>query len=425
MKRISKHGVPPHRGALQLSDPGRRQTLAVLALGMTAAGLALPARQARAGSDSCPPVQDWQEWQEYLKHFVQEDGRVLDASTPKQHSSSESQSYGMFFALAANDPATFEKIWRWSINNLAGGNIGTNLPAWIWGKSEEGEWRVLDSNSASDAELWFIYALAEAARAWNRPDYLLEARALLAQVEAKEIDDLPGLGKMLLPGPRDFVHPEGIWQLNPSYLPLPVLRRLARLSPNGPWQEIATNTMRMFSAITPAGFAADWVAYQGDDENSGHFVSDPIKGELGSYDAIRVYLWAGLTHPEDPLSRAVLRSLHGMRDATQRLQAPPEKVQVMTGSTENTGPFGFSSALVPYFQALGDTAMADAQAQRAATLWRNSINAAAGQDDVQPPYYDNMLHLFSTGWQQGRYRFNADGSLNLKWERECPHANTP
>ena len=48
--------------------------------------------------------------------------------------------------------------------NLAGSDNGNNLPGWWWGKDEKGQWRLLDTNSASDADLWFAYALTEAAR---------------------------------------------------------------------------------------------------------------------------------------------------------------------------------------------------------------------------------------------------------------------
>ncbi|WP_434089552.1 glycosyl hydrolase family 8 [Neopusillimonas aromaticivorans] len=109
-----------------------------------------------------------------------------------------------------------------------------NLPAWIWGKDDQGQWRILDDNSASDAELWFIYSLLEAGKRWQRPDYIEDAMALLRQVEAQETALLPGLGQVLLPGPRHFSLENNLWRLNPSYTPLPLIRRLESVSPRGP-----------------------------------------------------------------------------------------------------------------------------------------------------------------------------------------------
>ena len=75
--------------------------------------------------------------------------------------------------------------------------------------------------------------------------------------------DLPGLGKMLLPGPEGFVQPNNLWTLNPSYLPLPLLRRLAKEQPAGPWKEIADNTVKLIRSSSPQGYVADWVGYRG------------------------------------------------------------------------------------------------------------------------------------------------------------------
>ena len=44
---------------------------------------------------------DWPLWQNYAKRFVQDDGRVLNSSMKPSESSSEGQSYAMFFALVS------------------------------------------------------------------------------------------------------------------------------------------------------------------------------------------------------------------------------------------------------------------------------------------------------------------------------------
>lgn len=383
----------------------------------------LLAQAGRPAARCSAPVQRPQ-WHAFVEHFVQADGRVVDASTPQRHSSSEGQSYGMFFALVANEPAAFERMWRWTVDNLAQGDIKRRLPAWIWGLDEQGRWGIIDDNSASDAELWFVYSLLEAGRRWAREDYLSDARALLARVEAEEVADLPGLGKMLLPGPRYFDLPGRIWRLNPSYLPMPVLRRLAEESPQGPWREIAANTAAMLRATSPMGYAADWVGYQADDDGqAGRFIVDPVKGDTGSYDAIRVYLWAGLTAADDPLAGTLLHLTRGMSASVAATGAPPEIVHTLTGQTENTGGAGFSAALVPYLHARQEFEAMQAQYKRAAALWQTDL-ATALLDAQQPSYYNHVLGLFSTGWQQGHYRFLASGSLQLSWDEPCPHAIT-
>ncbi|GAA0509230.1 cellulose synthase complex periplasmic endoglucanase BcsZ [Pigmentiphaga sp. GD03639] len=390
--------------------------LAAMASALSFALAGPAAVRAAAGPDACTPA--WPLWQAFGTHFIQPDGRVLDASTPRLHSSSEGQSYGMFFALVANDAAAFDRMWRWAVDNLAGGDIGARLPAWYWGKREDGTWGVLDDNSASDADLWFAYALFEAGERWRRDDYLRDARALVARIEAEETVELPGLGPMLLPGRSSFARPDSLWQINPSYLPLPLLRRLATVSPSGPWARIADNTAALLAAVSPKGYVADWVAYRGASPASGLFVVDPTKGDLGSYDAIRTYLWAGMAPTSDPLADPMLQALRGMAASTASAGTPPERVRAMTGQTEGTGPFGFSSALVPYFTAKKQPWLADLQRRRAQALLDESLRTAG--PGRQPPYYDVVLSLFGLGWAEERYRFLSTGQVQLSWEKTCP-----
>ncbi len=364
----------------------------------------------------------WPHWQAFAEHWIQPDGRVLDSSLEKNHSTSEGQSYALFFALVANDQKRFDKIWRWSRENLTGNDPQNTLPAWLWGQGKDGRWQVQDANSASDADLWFAYALIEAARLWQMPEYEADARLLLAQVKEHEVLDLPGLGAMLLPGKVGFVQPDHLWRLNPSYMPIPLLRRLAQLEPNGPWQGIAQSTAKLIAHSGLRGFASDWVGYRGVSATSGLFVSDPFKGDLGSYDAIRVYLWAGMTPTADPLAQPILDSLGGMATATASSGFPPEKVQVALGTTEGHGPFGFSAALVPYFQALNQPWLAELQHKRAAAGIELALKGAQGQN--RPPvYYDYMLSLFGLGWADKRYQFGVDGRVKLFWESAC--SDTP
>ncbi|RXN86639.1 cellulase [Achromobacter aloeverae] len=392
----------------------------VLALAAPVAAQAAPAAQA----PTCAPPA-WSRWDAFKQHYVQKDGRVLDASTPRQHSSSEGMSYGMFFALVADDRETFDRLWHWSVDNLAGGDISKHLPAWFWGLRDDGTWGVIDANSASDADLWFIYALLEAARVWHRPDYERDGKALLALVETREVAEFGGpggFGAMLLPGADGFVQPNQ-WRANPSYLPMPVLRRLAQASPQGPWNKIADNTLRLIQQSSPRGYAADWVAYDVDKDGVGKFGPDPAKGAVGSYDAVRTYMWAGMTAVDDPLAKPMMQALGGLAQATAQNGVPPEKVDVHTGALSGTGPFGFSAALLPYLQASGQQELLESQLGRVRYAWYASL-APAQVARHQPPYYDYVLSMFGTAWLDGRYRFRRTGQIQLEWEKSCPHAVT-
>ncbi|WP_223488121.1 cellulose synthase complex periplasmic endoglucanase BcsZ [Pseudomonas sp. A-RE-19] len=386
-----------------------RRLSAVLALALLAPAIA-------AGKSCESPA--WPLWQTYATRFVQDDGRVLESSLENNHSTSEGQAYGMLFALIGNDQPRFDKLWRWTSANLAGSAAATRLPGWLWGQGTDGQWRLQDANSAADADLWIAYALLEAARLWHRPDYHQDALHLMATIEAQLVVKLPGLGPMVLPGPQGFVQPNALWRLNPSYLPLPLLRRLAKEAPAGPWQAIANNAATMIAQSSHHGFVADWVAYQGTSAQSGAFVNDPINGDTGSYDAIRVYLWLGMSDTSEPLVALLLKRLGGMARSTVATGSPPETVQVLHGSVQGQSPFGFWAALIPYLETKGLPGLAEQQRRRVELALHEAL-ARPDADAGAPRYYNFMLSLFALGWADKHYRFREDGTLKLSWETAC------
>jgi len=379
---------------------------AALAFGLLASmtsPIATPAAAATAAQ--C----DWPAYRSFVERFVQADGRVIDYSTPTQQTTSEGQSYGMFFALVANDRATFDRLLGWTRTNLAGNQFDAqnlSLPAWQWGKKPDGSYGVLDPNSASDSDLWIAYDLLQAGRLWHDTGYTKLGEALATQIASKEVVSLAGLGPMLLPGPQGF-QSGGVTRLNPSYLPLPVLRALARAQPGGPWSKLADNALQLVKTTAPQGFAPDWAAWR-----AGQFVVDPKSGDTGSYDAIRVYLWAGMTASADPLAKPWLAALGGMRNQVAQSGFPPEKVAATTGTVSGEGPLSYWGALAPYFKALGD--------ERGLGLARTHLAAldspVAGRE---PVYYDRVLGLFGTGFIDGRYRFDDAGRLVPSWRNAC------
>lgn len=370
-------------------------------LALVAAAAALAACPARAAIACGTP---WRDWHAFVQRHVQDDGRVIDFSYPDQRSTSESQSYALFFALVDNNPVLFDRVLAWTRRHLCGGRPDLNLPAWLWGRAGDGQWRVLDGNTASDGELWIAYALLEAGRLWNRPGLVQAGRQVLGLMRGAEVVELPGFGPMLLPGNRGFVQRDR-WILNPCYLPLFVLRRFALVEPRGPWARLAERSVAMLRAASPHGFAPDWIAWNGE-----AFVADPGKGAVGSYDAIRCYLWAGMTDAGEPLRRRLLDALPGPARLLRAQGGFAEKIQTRSGAPSGTAPAGFSAALLPYLAALGQTAMAEAQAGR--------IPATGPAADVLG-YYDRVLMLFGRGWKERRFRFAADGRLLPAWSHTC------
>lgn len=380
------------------------------------AALLMMSVNASATSANVLQVCDWPLWQGFVTDFVQADGRVVDANTPNMHSTSESQAYGMLFALIANDREQFKKIWGWTEQNLLNGDVQKNLPAWQWGKSAEGLWKVLDRNAASDADTWMVYALFEAARLWKVQDYAERAKSMLRLIKEREVQSLPGIGLVLMPGPLGYVK-HNSYRLNASYWPIPVIRRFALLDKQGQWTEINANHIGLISAMSPNGFVPDWALYQKDMHGNYAVTSDFDKGAIGSYDAIRVYLWAGMTPVSDPLAMPLMKSISGHKNALYSGKIP-EKVDVMTGAGSGDAPVGFYAALLPYFSRVHGMPSTERMLGQIYERFGKEVQKAR-EIKHQPMYYDYVLMMFGSGWIEQRYRFLPDGKIKLKWETEC------
>jgi endoglucanase len=346
---------------------------------------------------------DWPLWTAFSAHFIEPDGRVIDR-TAGDRSTSEAQVYALFFALVANQRPGFDTLLSWTENNLAAGDLRSRLPAWLWGRGPEGRWGVLDDNPASDADLWLAYTLLQAARLWDHPPYASLAEAILAQVRAHEVVYVGAAKRpMLSPAPRGFGLEAGGHRFISAYLPEFQFRFLAQADPRGPWGAIWAHFLDLSPQAFPRGLAPDYFAL----DASGAVRPDPEHASRGGYDAVRVYLWAGMT--PDP---SLLRQLGPFARLVERLGAPPESVDAADASFEaGSEPLGFSAALLPFLSALQRPEAARVQRQR---LERERVGELLGSP---PQYYDQALALFGEGYDQGRYRFDRDGRLLTAWSQ--------
>lgn len=359
------------------------------------------------GAQACTAT--WPAWETFKQQFVSADGRVIDPDSPRRHTTSEGQAYALFFALVANDRAAFDRLLRWTEDNLAAGDLGSRLPAWQWGRRDDGTWQVIDANAASDADLWMAYALGQAGRLWQQRRYLALGSLLVDRIARDEVRTLPGLGAVLLPGPVGFgpeAGPRGLSaRLNPSYLPPSILQWLA-VRHGGPWVDVQQSAVRIIEASAPRGFAADWMTYEEGQPTAPHAtprlrLPDAADERTGSYDAIRVYLWVGLAAAGDPARAALMEQLKPMADWVERNGAPPEHVDPRDATVSGDGPPGFSAALLPFLAAGQRTAALEHQRAR-----------AKPRDHA---YYEQALALFGLGHHEARYRFERDGTLVPAW----------
>jgi endoglucanase len=346
---------------------------------------------------------EWPEWDRFSDRFIQADGRVIDLTFDGK-STSEGQAYALFFALVANERAQFDTLLEWTSSNLADSQLGEQLPGWLWGRHDDGHWAIKDRNAAADADLWLAYTLLEAGRLWQTPRYDALGRKLLALVRDREVANAGAAGLVLLPGPVGFELANERFRVNPSYLPGFMFEYFATVDQQGPWQQIWQDYLRAAPDIYAAGVAPDLYVTS----SRGVVTQDTERTPAGSYDAIRVYLWAGMSGEQ---SRDIVRLLTPFAALIRTLGAPPEKVNPATGAAleGDFSPVGFAGAVLPFLSALQEDGLLRAQ------VLRLTVDAARARLGADTHYYDQVLILFGQGWLDRQYRFDEQGRVQPEW----------
>ncbi|HLU20324.1 MAG TPA: cellulose synthase complex periplasmic endoglucanase BcsZ [Pusillimonas sp.] len=358
-------------------------------------GLTMALVQAGTSCARCE-LSDWKDWHVFQRELIDSQGRVIDYSDDREITTSEGQSYAMFFALVDNDPVLFRRLLRWTERNLAKGDLTAHLPAWLWGRDEEGNWGVLDGNSASDANLWIAYSLLEAGRLWKEHSYSALGNLMLQRIAKEETESLPPFGTLLIPGKAGFLSESG-GRLNPSYLAPQLLARAHAALPGSVWGRVLESSVGFLVQSAPLGLAPDWVdLHRGEIEPS-------TAGRVGSYNAIRVYLWIGMLH-DAALSAARLKAHFGQASAYLEVDGGvAERVDILDGSASEAGPLGFSAAMLPLF--------------RHTEFGQRLRESLASFTEMPTGYYNRVLYLFGTGWDEKRFAFDENGYLLPAWRR--------
>jgi endoglucanase len=113
----------------------------------------------------------------FRSRFVAADGRVVDNGNGGI-SHSEGQDWGMLFAVAFNDRATFESIQAWTARTLR--RPGDALHAWRYQPNSKPP--VDDTNDATDGDLFIAAAQARAGHRWGVAQHLQAAAAIARDI---------------------------------------------------------------------------------------------------------------------------------------------------------------------------------------------------------------------------------------------------
>ncbi|GAB0116428.1 glycosyl hydrolase family 8 [Acidisoma sp. 7E03] len=261
---------------------------ALLATPLLSASMgALPARAAPAAFAPDDP-----DWLSFRSRFIAPEGRIVDTGN-NGISHSEGQSYGLLFALAFGDRATFERVNQWTAANLR--RPGDALHIWRWLPNQKDH--TPDLNNATDGDLVIAMALSRAAMAWTIPAYRDDAAAIAADIRNKLIVNA-GSRLALLPGVNGFAGKTAL-TVNPSYYNFVAFRELGLLDTSPLWQVLGLDGLAMIDAAHFGRWQLppDWLSVPKSGGSLGIASGWP---PLCSYDAIRVPLnlvWAQALSP--------------------------------------------------------------------------------------------------------------------------------
>lgn len=216
----------------------------------------------------------------YKREFISPEGRVMDP-VRGDITTSEGQSYILQRAVAVDDPKTFNHIYSWTKKNL---QRRDKLFAWIWGQNKRGKYRVLDWNSAADADVNIAFALILAYERWNNEIYLKEAQPIISSIWRNETKKI-GKHRVLMPGFVQARTPRV--EINSSYFHPYAFKFFKKYDKPHDWDKITDSSYYYImesSAKTKTGLPPNWFLI----EDKKIVLEDNERSDF-SYDAIRVF----------------------------------------------------------------------------------------------------------------------------------------
>ncbi len=215
----------------------------------------------------------------YKEYYMSKDGRIIDC-TRKCITTSEGQSYMLLRSCLTGDKKTFDLVYEWSKNNI---QRGDGLFSWLWGEHPDGEWKTLDHNTASDADVDIAFSLILAYEKWGDIVYLENAKRIINSIWMNETKEVNGY-LVLMPGVVQTCCDE--IEINPSYFSPYAFKLFQKYDKTHNWNRLVDSSyyyLTEVSSFAPSNLPPDWFYIKND-----KIVFKEGKSDF-SYDAIRVF----------------------------------------------------------------------------------------------------------------------------------------
>jgi len=252
-----------------------------------AAGLSptADAQQSGVGISATAPSITSDAWAAYRQNFLAPDGRIVDTGNGGI-SHSEGQGYGLLLAVAADDRATFEQIWTFTLTQLLIRDDG--LAAWKW--VPDADPHIADINTATDGDILIVWALLKASERWGIDRYRDHAAKMAATIGQTLIVQ-EGRMSLILPGSQGFSaseRPDGP-VVNPSYWVFAAINAMKGLAPQTDWSAVNASGLTLLREARFGTYKlpTDWISMQAGQPPRPAAGFDPVFG----YNSIRIPLY--------------------------------------------------------------------------------------------------------------------------------------
>jgi endoglucanase len=315
------------------------------------------------------------DWKAYRQAFISNDGRVVDYFQ-NSISHSEGQGYGLLLALMSGDRDAFERMFKWTTDNLQVRRDA--LFAWSWGQRPNGSWNVIDYNNASDGDILIAFALLKAAERWSHPPFREAALRILRDIRIHLAVSLQDY-QLITPAYFGFNGQAGS-VFNSGYLVLPAFAEFARADEETFWERILADSRKLLAQAAFSSFKlpADWIVLE-----NGRVAVAASRSPFFGFEAIRVPLYLVWHRDRDRLE-----AFTDYLNFVERAGYLPIRVNVIDGSVAGEeAPAGFYAVMGLCAERLGRAALAQKLFQEAGSRLSREPK----------DYYSNTLFLLATG----------------------------
>lgn len=188
---------------------------------------------------------------------------------------SEGMSYGMMLCVQLNKQEQFNKLWKWAKTNMQH-KSGAREGYFAWRLNREGG--IMDDNTASDGEEYFIMALMFASNRWGNGDgiynYEAEANYIIKNCFNKSMESITNLFDMTAKQITFVPYAQSALHTDPSYH-LPAFYELWAMwakEHNDDFRAFAAKSREMFPkfAHEKTGLMPDYANYDGSPRQGEH-----------------------------------------------------------------------------------------------------------------------------------------------------------